>query len=359
MFAATLALAAPNAARTAAYTDLARIQSFSGAVGWLNSPPLEPAALRGKTVLVDFWEYTCVNCLRTLPYEKTWYQRYHRYGFEIIGVHTPEFAFSGEPANVAAAAQRLGITWPVALDSQGVIWKRYHNEFWPHEFLVDSSGRVVYDHVGEGDYPDTEARIQELVRAQNPRASLPAVMGYLPQDDYAKPGAVCYPHTLEVYAGSWRGDGALENPSGYPAPGRAIDYADNALSRDDGRVYVQGLWELAPGGQAMVHARSDPSASDYIGLRYHAIEVVAVLKPRNSEAVKTFVLQDGKPLGREDAGPDIRYDGGRSYVIVDSPREYDLVKNRRFGHHDLELRPVGGLGVYTFDFESCAVRPNQ
>jgi thiol-disulfide isomerase/thioredoxin len=172
-------------------SDLRRIQPFDGAQGWLNSPPLSPASLRGKIVLVDFWEYTCVNCLKTLPYERAWYDRYRRYGFVIVGVHTPEFRFSGEPANVAAAVRRLGIDWPVAIDSRATVWRRYHNDFWPHEFLVDQAGSIVYDHVGEGDYPDTERQIQGLIKAKASHARLPAVMDYLPQDSYAKPGAVC------------------------------------------------------------------------------------------------------------------------------------------------------------------------
>src|SRR5271165_5085310 len=151
----------------------ASMPSLAGNTGWLNSAPLTPADLHGKIVLVDFWEYTCVNCLRTLPYEKAWYDRYKQYGFVIVGVHTPEFHFAGETANVAAAAERLGVSWPIVLDSDGVIWQRYDNEFWPHEFLVDGEGRVVLDHAGEGDYPGTEAAIQNLIHKQQPGVQLP------------------------------------------------------------------------------------------------------------------------------------------------------------------------------------------
>ena len=307
-------------------------------------------------MLVDFWEYTCINCLKTLPYEKAWYERYRRYGFTIVGVHTPEFKFAGVPRNVAAATARLGIGWPVALDSNDAIWNRYGNQVWPHEYLVDASGRVTYDYEGEGDYPDMERRIQSLLRAAHPGARFPAVMGYLPQDDYAKPGSVCYPHTPELYAGDWRGDGALGNGVGYDAPGRIVAYAD-AASHDDGRIYLQGLWKSGPAKQAMVHARTDRGASDYVALRYHAIQVVAVLKPENALPVTVYVDQDGKPVPKQDAGADIRFaPDGRTYVVVDAPREYDLVVNRRFGSHELHLRPVrSGLGVYSFDFESCQI----
>ncbi|MDQ2818442.1 MAG: redoxin family protein [Candidatus Eremiobacteraeota bacterium] len=350
-----LAVAPPGARQPASAAGLSAgdpMLSLDGAIGWLNSRPLTPVALRGKIVLVDFWEYTCVNCLKTLPYERAWYERYARYGFTIVGIHTPEFRFSGDRANVAAAVRRLGITWPVGLDSDYAIWRRWNNDSWPHEFLFDESGRLVADHVGEGDYPDMEARIAGLVHAHHPHAALPKPMAYLPADDYSKPGAVCYPSTAETYVADWRGDGALGNKRGYDL-GQVTNYEDAGSDHQDGRVYLRGSWRDA--GQAMVHAVDDPAGRDYIDLRYHAIEVVSVLKPEDGKPVLAYVDQDGMPLSRSDAGRDVRYDpAGRAYVLVDAPREYDLVKNRHFGHHDLRLRPAGaGLGVYTFAFESC------
>jgi thiol-disulfide isomerase/thioredoxin len=335
--------------------DIRTIQPFDGNTGWLNSPPLTPDALRGKIVLVDFWEYTCVNCLKALPYEKTWYDRYKQYGFVIVGVHTPEFTFSGESANVAAAAQRLGITWPIVLDGNSIIWQRYENQFWPHDFLINGDGRVVLDHVGEGDYPATERKIQSLIRVQQPKAALPAPMELLAVDNYDKPGAVCYPQTPEVYVGLWHApDAALGNRQGYHR-GEVVDYTDSGRNHMDGLVYLQGPWFNAE--QAMVHARVDPAATDHLALRYHAIQVVSVLKSEGDKPITVYVDQDGKPLAKRDAGADIRYDStGRSYTVVDAPRAYELVMNRYFGHHDLQLQPVEyGLGVYTFAFESCEV----
>jgi thiol-disulfide isomerase/thioredoxin len=332
----------------------ARIQSFDGNAGWINSSPLTPDSLRGKVVLVDFWEYTCVNCLRTLPYEIAWYERYRDLGFTIVGVHTPEFRFSSERANVESAATRLGITWPVVLDDSYAIWKRWNNDVWPHEYLIDGSGAVVYDYPGEGDYPEMEAKIQTLLRTAHPDATFPPVMDYLPQDSYVKPGAVCYTHTGELYAGDFRGGTALGNSEGYK-PGRVVSYVDPVRGHLDGRIYLQGPW--LDSGQAMVYSTTDAAADDYVALRYHALDVVAVLKPEAGKPVTVYVKHDGKPLAKEDAGTDIRYDdSGRAYVDVDSPREYDLVRGRHYGAHDLELHPVQyGLGVYTFDFEACEV----
>jgi len=331
------------------------IQSFDGNTGWLNSQPLTLADLHGKIVLVDFWEYTCVNCLRALPYEKVWYDRYKQYNFVIVGVHTPEFSFSGEKANVAAADARLGVTWPVVLDGNSVVWQRYQNEYWPHEFLVDGDGHVVLDHVGEGDYPATERAIQDLIRKQQPGVDLPKPMELLAADSYTKPGAVCYPQTPEVYVGLWKSpDASLGNREGYHRDA-VVSYSDSGRNHFDGFVYLQGPWFNAE--QAMVYSGKDVASDDHLDVRYHAIQVVSVMKPETGKPITVYVDQDQKPLAQKDAGSDIRYDAsGQSYVVVDQARAYELVMNKYFGHHDLRLRPAAyGLGVYSFAFESCEV----
>jgi thiol-disulfide isomerase/thioredoxin len=343
----------PAPARAAG--DIREIRSFDGNTGWLNSPPLTLEDLRGKIVLVDFWEYTCINCLRELPYLKTWYERYKQYGFVIVGVHTPEFQFAADSANVATATQHLGISWPVVLDANRTIWDRYDNMFWPRELLMDGQGDVVLDHAGEGDYPSTEAKIQALIRASHPGALLPKTMALLAADSYTKPGAVCYPQTPEVYVGLWRSpDAALGNREGYRRD-EVVNYRDSGRNHFDGFVYLQGPWFNAE--QAMVHARTDPDAADHADLRYHAIEVVSVLKPESGKPITVYIEQDGKPLARQDAGTDVQFDAdGRAFVVVDAPRAYELVMNKHFGHHDLRLRPVQyGLGLYSFAFEACEV----
>jgi len=327
---------------------------FDGGTGWINSKPLTPGALAGKVVLVDFWEYTCINCLKTLPYERTWYDRYAKYGFTIVGVHTPEFKFSGESANVAEAVKRLGINWQVVLDSRQTIWDRYGNDVWPRELLFDANGRLVEDHSGEGDYPDTERRIQQALHARNAAVHFPAPMDYLPGDSYSKPGAVCYRHTPEMYLGNWRGDGVLGNPQGYGGSERAVEYADST-PHGEGRAYLQGSWFES--GEAMVNGVAREPLPPHLAIRYRALQVVAVLQPHGTQPISVIVLQDGAPLAKQDAGADVRFDSdGRSYLVVDAPREYDVVMNKHFAQHDLELLPQRpGLGVYTFDFEACEV----
>jgi thiol-disulfide isomerase/thioredoxin len=325
---------------------IAQIRGFDGGTGWLNSAPLDPSALRGKVVLVDFWEYTCINCLRTLPYLREWYRRYADHGLVIVGVHTPEFEFSGQRANVAAAAKRLEVTWPIVLDDHFAIWKRYGNNVWPHEYLFDQTGRLAESVIGEGGYPQTEAKIQALLKSANPHASFPPVMALLPQDSYDKPGAVCYPHTDELLVGRQPIADAADG-----SPAQDNDYADNTSKAQDGAVYLQGYWRLSP--EAAISGES----GGYFRLRYHAIQLAAVLKPENGGTIHVDVLQDGHPVARSDAGKGLRYDArGDSYVVVDAPRAYDLVMNARYGQHEIRLMPKGdGLGVYDIAFESCEV----
>ncbi len=319
---------------------------FDGGAGWINSDPLTPPELRGKVVLVDFWEYTCVNCLRTLPYLREWYRRYHDDGFIIVGVHTPEFRFSGERANVEAAAKRLGVTWPIVLDDRGAIWNRYGNTDWPHEYLFDQEGRLVESYAGEGGYPETEARIQQLLKASNPQLRFPPVMALLPQDSYDKPGAVCYPKTPEILVGR-----DVANGSGPSTGMQDTQYSFAGGDVQDGAVYLQGYWRVTR--QAAISGESDGSLT----LRYHAIQLVAVLRPERGGAIRMDVTQDGRPVAKSDAGADLRFDErGNAYVNVDAARAYELVTNAAFGAHTLRLAPRSdGLGIYDIAFESCEV----
>lgn len=155
--------------------------AFAGAVGsasaaqapelvqinqWLNSPPLTMAGLRGKVVLIDFWTYSCINCLRTLPYVTSWHAKYKDQGLVVIGVHTPEYAFERKTANVETAIKRFGIQYPVAQDNQYGTWKAYNNQYWPAVYLIDRTGKVVLTHFGEGGYDETEAAIKRLLAAK-------------------------------------------------------------------------------------------------------------------------------------------------------------------------------------------------
>ena len=323
----------------------ASIASFDGATGWINSPVLHPGDLRGKVVLVDFWEYTCLNCLRTLPYLREWYKRYHNDGFTIVGVHTPEFAFSSQTPQIESAAKRLGIDWPIAVDSNLTIWKRYGINLWPTELLFDQSGRLVDAQYGEGNYPQTEAKIQALLHAADPALALPPVMPLLPQDNYDKPGAVCYPHTPEILIGQT----PIADATAFGDPAKDLEYDDSGKHRD-GAIYLSGYWHMTRDAAAFGGGRG------YFDLAYHAIEVAVVMTP-GSGSSRVIVTQDGKPLAREDAGADVHYDdAGNAYIEVDAARAYHVVENAVYGAHDLRLAPAGfGVAFYDVAFESCEV----
>ena len=337
-----------------AFALIGAVPPLDGGTSWIGSSRLTAGDLRGKVVLVDFWEYTCINCLRTLPYLHECYQRYHDDGFTIIGVHVPEFNFSHDDKNVTAAVTRLGITWPVVLDDDFVIAKRYQFSEWPQELLFDQNGNLVETHRGEGNYQETETKIQELLRAEHPNLTLPPVMALLPQDSYDKPGAVCYLQTPETYVGPWHGTKIADAPvSRFSDPSRDVLYADQTSEHKDGSVYLQGYWHVSPRGDAMISGGGD----GYAAIRYHAIQVVTVMTPDPGTSMRVDVTQDGKPLAKDDAGADVRYDSsGTSYVTVDAARAYDVVMNAKFGSHELHLVPQKfGLGVYSFAFESCEI----
>ncbi|CAB3684876.1 thioredoxin [Achromobacter marplatensis] len=151
----------PGAARAAGTPVPA--PEFTGIENWLNSPPLTLASQRGKVVLVDFWTYTCINCIRTLPYVTSWHQKYKDQGLVVVGVHTPEFPFERSTPNVQKALERFKITYPVAQDNRYATWEAYRNQYWPAVYLIDKQGQIVYRHFGEGNYAETEAEIQRLL----------------------------------------------------------------------------------------------------------------------------------------------------------------------------------------------------
>jgi thiol-disulfide isomerase/thioredoxin len=155
---------AGNAESHPALGDEGSMPDLDGAIGWLNSAPLNSKSLHGKVVLVDFWTYTCINSLRPLPYVKSWAAKYKEAGLTVIGVHTPEFSFEKERRNVENAVRDLNVTYPVAIDSDYRIWQAFNNEYWPAQYLIDGKGRIRYHHFGEGDYGDFERIIQELLR---------------------------------------------------------------------------------------------------------------------------------------------------------------------------------------------------
>jgi thiol-disulfide isomerase/thioredoxin len=333
-----------------------RAPEFTGASSdWLNGPPLSmknivkthktPDGKPVAAILVDFWEYTCINCIRTLPYLKEWNKRYADKGLLIVGIHTPEFGFAHDAKHVADAVKRFGITYPVLVDSDYRNWNAYANQYWPRHYLIDPAGNIISDHAGEGGYRETEREIQTLLKKTNPQVVLPKLMALVRATD--SPAAVCYPVTPETYAGFERGQ--LGNPGGH-VKSKAADYTDTG-HYEDGVPVAAGQWRAT--SEAMIHVGTD--ASDAIKLEYHALDVYAVIKPEGATPIRVYVCQDGKPLAVSNKGEDVRFDeSGKPYLNVDSPRMYAVVHNAAFGRHVLSLSsPSDGFGLYSYTFGSC------
>ena len=311
------------------------------AEGWLNSPPLELAWLRGRAVLLDFFDYTCANCLRTLPYLVEWWRRYQDRGLTIIGLHAPEFDIGAVPDNVRRGLERQGITYPVALDSHFRIWRAFRNNVWPRHFLLDREGVVVEDHSGEGGYRQTEAAIQGLLRQLDPEvANIPLMEPVRPQD---RPEARILPQTPELYLGYQRG----ELPQGYRR-NAVTDYQDTGAHLLNA-AYLQGPWVAGP--QSIRHARStDTPEQDYLILEYLAQEVNLVLAGSPERAYRVHLRLDGVSVPERFAGQDVTREGEATYVKVDEPRMYRLIWGE-YGAHALTLASGSDqFTAYAFTF---------
>ena len=312
---------------------------------WLQGGPV---AIRGsgRPVLVDFWDYTCVNCLRTLPYVSEWHRRYAEHGLQVVGVHTPEFSFARNPDHVRRAIESLGIEYPVVLDAEFKIWQAYANRFWPAKYFVDVSGRLRAHHSGEGGYRQSEEALQLLIREQEGfSANLPELMEAVRPEDES--GAVCYRVTPELYCGLARGsignilNIAPDQPSTYTDPGKHVQ----------GMLYYEGDWILTGESAARPYGARRPSR---VHLEYVAADVNLVLHPPLTGEVATVrVLVDGEAPGPL-AGEDV-VDG---VVRVDSPRMYRLVRNGDVEQRTLTLESESdGVAAFAFTFTSCVAQP--
>jgi thiol-disulfide isomerase/thioredoxin len=312
---------------------------LAGIHGWISSEPLTLAGLRGQVVIIDFWTYSCINCLRTLPYLNAWHDRYHRDGLVIIGVHSPEFAFERDPEHVERAARRLQIRYPIAIDSEKRTWRAYANQYWPHKYLIDRGGNIRYTQIGEGGYRETEQHIRELL-AEDGRELDPIEAAV--QAEAVNPKAIGTP---EIYFGSHFGQ-FLGNPLGLRGMAKAAVYQEPAEIAPD-LFYLVGPWTV--GDEAVTSAGS---GTHRIHLRYTAKAVNLVAGAPGRE-LEVEVLRDGVPLTAEQMGPDVARDGrGRGVVRIGEERLYRLIDDRAgYGVHTITLIvPGAGLNAYTFTF---------
>jgi len=324
------------------------VEAAAGPV-WINSSPLSLSQLRGKVVLIDVWEYTCINCIRTFATNKKWYERYHKYGFEIIGVHDPEFDIAYPPDHVRAAVRRFELPYPVVVHTGFKIWSAYHSSSWPSRFLIDAKGYERFTRPGEGADDSFEKAIQDLLQEAHPELKFPPSYNISPEPDPF--ASSCGIPTPEMYVGDWFGRGILANQDGYHLR-KTVDY-HLPPSVDDGHAAVSGRWETDNNGMIYrAKSRQSAASTDKLEMRYHARELYAVMNVERGRPSRLYIRQDGQDLTSGNKGVDVQVDSvGHSYIELREPRMYYLVQNPTFGSHAVELIPTrAGLTINSFTF---------
>lgn len=284
---------------------------FVGIKGWINSKPLTLEKLKGKLILVDFWTYTCINCMRTIPYLKQWHQKYSKKGLVIIGIHSPEFSFEKDPQNVKKAVKKMGIKYPVALDSSMETWRAFDNSSWPAKFLI-RDGYIIYVHFGEGNYEITEERIQREL----------GIRGKVKKEKYA---GYMFDQSPETYAGFTRNPGL---GSGMVCRKKKCFYVDPGKNHMPNTIYPDGRWEHE---REYLELKEAPGKISY---RFYAREVNMVMEPVGKSA-KADIFVDNKKQGS---------------VSIDSPAMYNVYKKKKYEEHELALVFRGKVRVYEYTF---------
>ena len=331
---------------------------LSGISGWINTDEFTLGSLRGEVVLIDFWTYTCVNCLRTLPYLRDWHEKYDDLGLNIVGVHTPEFEFEKDYDNVVAAVKQHDLGWRMAQDNDFRTWRSYNNRYWPAKYLIDHDGVIRYRHFGEGRYDETEEWIRTLLTEIGVDVSdiqVNADAG--PEFDegaFGDDGRIV--QTRELYAGTHRNLGAqipyygnneyfftpLNTSAVYSDPG---DHTNHFL-------YLEGLWVNGP--ESIEHDRATENLEDYIALKFFGTSVNVVINSADVDPYDVVITLDDQPVPRDAWGDDMQLNGQEMTVItVDEPKMYRLIRLPAYGSHELKLSSNSeDFNVYAFTFGS-------
>jgi cytochrome c biogenesis protein CcdA/thiol-disulfide isomerase/thioredoxin len=309
---------------------LGEAPEFTDNQRWFNTGdrPLTLRGLRGRVVLIDFWTYTCINCIRTLPVLRAWHERYRRRGLSIVGVHTPEFDFEKDAGNVERAIQQNHLRYAVAQDNEFGTWNAWGNQYWPAKYLIDSRGRVRYAHFGEGSYGETEAAIRSLLQEAGAKRLGSEVRV---QAETAARGV----STPETYLGSERAEGFL--PAEPVAGERRYPVLRRRLPQDG--FALTGTWEVGPESARAVRDSS-------LRVRFGARRVFLVMSSAGGAPRRVRVFLDGRPVSARVAGADAP--GG--VVTVRGQRLYRLVSLPRVERRELELRMGAGVSAYAFTF---------
>jgi cytochrome c biogenesis protein CcdA/thiol-disulfide isomerase/thioredoxin len=316
------------------------IPSFAGATLWLNSPPLTPENLRGKVVVVDFWTYSCINCLRALPYVESWYQKYKDHGLVVIGVHAPEFAFEKDPNNVRRAVADLKITYPVALDNDYAIWQAFNNQYWPAHYFIDATGRVRAHHFGEGNYDESEQIIRNLLSQAGQGELPPPGMGSAKAVGVQAPPDEAHDQSPETYVGYRRAEN-FTSPGGF-AQDTAHTYSAPATLKLN-HWALRGSWNVDP-EKAVLGA-----SGGKIEFRFYARDLHVVLGPgSDGKPVRFRVTLDGVPPAASH-GADTDSSGAGT---IDGQRLYQLIRQSGdVGEHVFSIEFLDpGVQAYSFTF---------
>ncbi len=290
-----------------------------------------------KVVLLDIWTYSCINCQRTLPYLNAWQEKYKDQGLEIIGLHTPEFDFEKKYDNVVAAVKKFGIQYPVVLDNDFFTWNAYGNRYWPRKYLIDIDGFVVYDHIGEGGYEETEKKIQELLQE---RMATLGEKGSISSATVKPAGAQTeiYANSPETYFGAARNSNLGNGSAGQVG----MQSFTAPLTIDQNKLYLAGDWNFTN------EYAENAAANGVILFRYNARDVYFVASAETATNIR--VLQDGKPLGAASGG-DVTTVNGESIATIHEDRLYKLIHNETPGEHILQIIIAAPkIKAFTFTF---------
>ena len=320
------------------------LPGLAGATAWINSPPLTAQQLKGKVVLIDFWDYSCINCIRSIPYIRAWADKYKDSGLVVIGVHAPEFDIEKQQANVQKAVTKFGITYPVAVDSNLAIWKAFHNLYWPAYYFIDAKGKVRYEHFGEGEYEESERWIQKLLKDTGTRPAQSANVSVHGEGAEAAPDMndVRSPETYIGYA----------RARYFASPGGLTRNAEHAY--EEPKHLSLSEWGLIGNWTDHPQVAVLGAAGGKITFRFHARDLHLVLGPApDGSSVRFHVTIDGKAPGA-DHGMDTDPEG---YGTVKEDRLYQLVRqhdaNQHGAIHDRTFRIeflVPGVEAYSFTF---------
>ena len=298
---------------------------------WINGKPLKLENMRGKVVLLDFWTYSCVNCVRTIPYLKKIYNKYKGKGLVIIGIHTPEFEFEKEIGNVKYAVKKYGIEWPILSDPLRHNWENYGNQYWPRTALIDGNGQVIFEHVGESGYDEIDSKIsEELIKMKDISSDSEIIVEEKRQStsDMSK----------ESYAGTLRG-GEIE---GLSCSKEGCDEYIAPEKKQGGKIYLHGMWIR---NKEYVEFNGEDSEG-WISYKFYAREVNVVI----GGVGKAEIELDGKPARIECLGKDVKIVDGKSIVSIEGADMYNLVNLNEPHSRELKIKAFKGMKVYAFTF---------